>query len=51
MVMSALRTGRTLLHRKIIIFMFLVLISVLPEELGEFKKSHHPVSYPRPSGL
>jgi hypothetical protein len=55
------RTRRTLLHRNIIIFMFLVLISVKmldkpqslvrPEGLGKFKNSPHRVSNPRPSGL
>jgi hypothetical protein len=57
------RTRRTLLPRNIIIFMFLVLISirgwvksqglVLPEGLGKLKKIHSPhmVSKPRPSGL
>jgi hypothetical protein len=48
--LSALRTRRTLLPRNIIIFMFLVLISVKrlskpqglvrPEGLGKFKKNH-----------
>jgi hypothetical protein len=40
----ALRTGHTLLSRNIIIFMFLVLISVRglvrPEGLGKLKKIH-----------
>jgi hypothetical protein len=59
--LSALRTRRTLLPRNIIIFMFLVLISVRglskpqglvrPEGLGKFKKSPHRESNPRPSGL
>jgi hypothetical protein len=57
----ALRTGRTLLPRNIIIFMFVVLISVKrlskpqglvrPDGLGKFKKLPHRVSNPRPSVL
>jgi hypothetical protein len=59
-MLSAARTRRTLLPRNIIIFMFLVIISVRlskpqglvqPQGLSKFKKSPHRVANPRPSDL